>query len=335
MALNSGAIEMLLAGDTRAASIAVGAALSPDLALRSETLLRLRLTDLRNVPQAEPWLLRVVTLRIPGRPMIGLAGFHGPPDNAGAVEVGYEIDESHRRQGYGSEAAAGLVAWALRHGGARRVLAAIRRDNHASLAVVNRLGFTSAGSRWDVLDGIALLFECHIPPDAPPRAAGHLNGSVEDRMDDRAAELAARAASDPDLWERLHRIYREAGTIAVVGASHRPDRPAHRIPAYLQSQGFRIIPVNPAGGELFGEQVRKSLAEIDEPIDVVDVFRRAEETPDIARQAVAVGARVLWLQLGIENDEAQAIAEAGGLTVVMNRCMGVTHRWLGLGPGPD
>ena len=137
--------------------------------------------------------------------------------------------------------------------------------------------------------------------------------------------LAARAAADPELWER---------PIAVVGASREPTRAAHRIPAYLQSQGFRIIPVSPRGTELFGERVRRSLAEIEEPIDVVDVFRPSDETPEIARQAVAAGARVLWLQLGIENDEARRIAEDAGLTVVMNRCLGATHRWLGLGPGP-
>ncbi len=146
--------------------------------------------------------------------------------------------------------------------------------------------------------------------------------------------LAARAAADPELWERLNAIFRDMRTIAVVGASREPTRAAHRIPAYLQSQGFRIIPVSPRGTELFGERVRRSLAEIEEPIDVVDVFRPSDETPEIARQAVAAGARVLWLQLGIENDEARRIAEDAGLTVVMNRCLGATHRWLGLGPGP-
>jgi predicted CoA-binding protein len=154
-------------------------------------------------------------------------------------------------------------------------------------------------------------------------------------MANLAPELVARAAADPALWDRLQRIYRETRTIAVVGASQDPRKAGHRIPAYLHSQGYRIIPVNPRGGELFGETVRPSLAEIDEPIDLVDVFRPSAETPQIARDAVAAGARVLWLQLGIENDEARRIAEDAGLTVVMNRCMGATHRWLGLGPGPD
>jgi predicted CoA-binding protein len=154
-------------------------------------------------------------------------------------------------------------------------------------------------------------------------------------MTDPRSALAARAAAHPETWERLHRIFREARTIAVVGASHDPDKPSHTIPAYLQSQGYRIIPVNPHGGELFGERVFTSLSEVDVPIDVVDVFRPAPETPDIARDAAAIGAHVLWLQLGIESEEAREIAEAAGLTVVMNRCMGATHRWLGLGPGPD
>jgi predicted CoA-binding protein len=140
---------------------------------------------------------------------------------------------------------------------------------------------------------------------------------------------------DAALRERLLRIYAEAKTIAVVGASADPSKAAHRIPAYLQSQGYRILPVNPRGGELFGEYVYGSLAEIDVPVDVVDVFRPSEETPEIARQAVDIGAKVLWLQLGIASDEAEQIAEAGGLTVVMNRCMGATHALLGLGPGPD
>ncbi len=84
----------------------------------------------------------------------------------------------------------------------------------------------------------------------------------------------------------------------MVGASSDPSKAAHRIPLYLQSQGYRIVPVNPRGGELLGERAYRSLTEIDVPVDVVDVFRPAEEAPDIARQAVAIGAKVLWLQEG-------------------------------------
>jgi predicted CoA-binding protein len=107
------------------------------------------------------------------------------------------------------------------------------------------------------------------------------------------------------------------------------------VPRYLQSQGYRILPVNPRGGELFGEHVFRTLSEIDVPVDVVEVFRPTQEVPEIARQAVAIGAKVLWLQIGIVSEEARQIAEAAGLTVVMNRCMGATHRQFGLGAGPQ
>jgi uncharacterized protein len=140
---------------------------------------------------------------------------------------------------------------------------------------------------------------------------------------------------DASLRERLARIYADTTTIAVVGASADPAKPAHRIPRYLQEQGYRILPVNPRGGELLGEPVARSLAEVEGPVDVVDVFRPAAEAPGIAREAVAIGAKVLWLQAGIESQEARQVAEAAGLTVVMDRCLGATHAALGLGPGPD
>ncbi len=134
--------------------------------------------------------------------------------------------------------------------------------------------------------------------------------------------------------DELRQIYAETKTIAVVGASNDESKSANHIPTYLQSQGFRMIPVNPRGGEILGEQAYLSLREVDVPVDVVEVFRPSEETPDIARDAVAIGAKVLWMQTGIASDEAARIAEEGGLKVVMNRCMGVTHGQLGLGPGP-
>ncbi len=135
--------------------------------------------------------------------------------------------------------------------------------------------------------------------------------------------------------ERLLRIYAETRTIAVVGASAGASKAAHQVPLYLQRQGYRIVPVNPRGGEIFGEPVFRSLAEIDVPVDVVEVFRPAQEAPEIARQAIMIGAKVFWLQAGIVSEEARRVAEAAGLTVVMDRCMGDTHELLGLGPGPD
>jgi predicted CoA-binding protein len=134
--------------------------------------------------------------------------------------------------------------------------------------------------------------------------------------------------------DELREIYAGIKTIAVVGASNDESKAANEIPRYLQRQGFRIVPVNPRGGEILGERAYPSLTEVDVPLDVVEVFRPSEETPAIARDAVAIGAKVLWLQTGIESEEAERIAREGGLTTVMNMCMGVTHRRLGLGPGP-
>jgi len=127
--------------------------------------------------------------------------------------------------------------------------------------------------------------------------------------------------------EQFREIYDRTKTIAVVGASTNPTKPAYGIPRYLKGEGFRIIPVNPNEKEVLGERSHSSLRDIDEPVDVVDVFRPAEEAPEIARQAAAIGAKVLWLQEGIHSDEAERIAREEGLTFVSNRCMGETH-WI-------
>ena len=132
--------------------------------------------------------------------------------------------------------------------------------------------------------------------------------------------------SDDDL----RAIYEATSTIAVVGASDNPGKPAFAIPRQLKGLGYRIVPVNPKGGEILGERAYRSLDEVDVPIDVVDVFRPAEETPDVARQAVKAGAKVLWLQEGIVSEEAARIAREGGLTAVMGICMGATARRLGI-----
>jgi predicted CoA-binding protein len=117
----------------------------------------------------------------------------------------------------------------------------------------------------------------------------------------------------------------EASTvIAVVGASRDPNKAGGSVPVGLQQRGFRIIPINPYADTLFGERVYRSLAEVPEKIDLVDVFRPAEDAPEIARQAVAVGARALWLQLDIRSDEARRIAEMGGLDYVEDECTAVT-----------
>jgi uncharacterized protein len=134
--------------------------------------------------------------------------------------------------------------------------------------------------------------------------------------------------------DELRSIYESTKTIAVVGASSDSDKDAHQIPLYLQSQGFRIIPVTPRSGEIFGEATYPTIGDIGHPVDVVLVFRPSEEAPGIAQQAADSGARVLWLQSGIESEEAGRIAERNGMTFVSNMCMRATHALLQLGPRP-
>ncbi|HYV02654.1 MAG TPA: CoA-binding protein [Actinomycetota bacterium] len=126
----------------------------------------------------------------------------------------------------------------------------------------------------------------------------------------------------------LRSILGEARTIAVVGLSSRPGRESLSIAIYLQDKGYRIVPVNPNETEVLGEKAYPSLLDVPDRIDAVDVFRRPEDTPEIARQAVQIGAKVLWLQTDIVNDEARRIAEEAGLSVVMGVCIRSTHRRL-------
>lgn len=134
--------------------------------------------------------------------------------------------------------------------------------------------------------------------------------------------------------DEIRRIYAESKTIAVVGASPDPGKTANSVPAYLQSQGYRIIPVNPTHDEILGEKAYPTLLDIPEHVDVVDVFRPAEEAPAIAENAAKIGAGVLWLQAGIVSEEAGEIASDAGMTFVMDHCLGLMHAKLGLGPGP-
>ena len=115
-------------------------------------------------------------------------------------------------------------------------------------------------------------------------------------------------------------------TIAVVGLSPKEERASNEVARYLLDHGYRIIPVNPVQEEILGQKCYPNLAAIDEPVDVVDVFRRPEHCPPIAEEAVSIGAKALWLQLGIASDEAARIASTGGLLVVMDHCMKIEHR---------
>jgi predicted CoA-binding protein len=134
----------------------------------------------------------------------------------------------------------------------------------------------------------------------------------------------------PDLY--LRDILTSVRTIAVVGASPRRERPSHRVMAYLRRRGYRTIPVNPnaAGGKINGETCYARLADVPEPIDMVDVFRRTEMAGGVVDEAIAAGAKVVWMQLGVRDDDAAARAEAQGLKVVMNRCPAIEIPRLGL-----
>lgn len=128
--------------------------------------------------------------------------------------------------------------------------------------------------------------------------------------------------------QTIEKILRTARTIATVGLSSDPAKPGHIIPAYLQSQGYRVIPVNPNLESALGQQAYASLSDVPEPIDVVQIFRPSAEVGPVVDEAIAVGARAVWMQLGIANEEAAAKARAAGLDVVMNQCMKVQHqRW--------
>jgi uncharacterized protein len=149
--------------------------------------------------------------------------------------------------------------------------------------------------------------------------AGGVNESAT--PDDAAAEhVGVLDPLDPSTRE-LKAILGDARTIAVVGLSNDRLRDAYDVAEYLQSKGYRIIPVNPDETEVLGERAYPTLLDVPEKVDVVDVFRRPSATPEIARQAVEIGAKVLWLQSGIINDEAARIGAEGGLDVIMGVCI--------------
>ena len=130
--------------------------------------------------------------------------------------------------------------------------------------------------------------------------------------------------------DTLRKILDEARTIAVVGLSSRDDRPSHGVGRYLKENGYRVIPVHPKEEQVLGEKAYPTLADVPEPIDLVDGFRKAEDTPEVAREAVETGAKVLWLQEDIVSDEARQIAEDGGMQVVMGICIKKTLQRLDL-----
>ncbi len=127
-------------------------------------------------------------------------------------------------------------------------------------------------------------------------------------------------------------LLESARTIAMIGASDRPDRPSYGVMAKLQAHGYRVIPVNPqiTGEHVHGEFVFRDLAQLGDPIDIVDIFRNSGAAGDAVDQAIAAGAKAVWMQLGVVNEEAAARAEAAGLTVVMDRCPAIDIPRLGV-----
>lgn len=129
-------------------------------------------------------------------------------------------------------------------------------------------------------------------------------------------------------WNAAQHIMKSTKTIAVVGLSDKPDRPSNEVADYLKAQGYRIIPVNPTIKAALGEKAYASLRELPERVDVVQIFRRPKDVPPVVDDAIAIGATVVWMQPGAENDEAAEKAEAAGLTAVVGHCMRAVHRAL-------
>lgn len=133
---------------------------------------------------------------------------------------------------------------------------------------------------------------------------------------------------DNPTEDAMAALLRAATTIAVVGCSPKPERASHQVAAYLLAHGFQVIPVYPREEYILGRKVYRSLQEIPEKVDIVDVFRRAEHTPPIAEAAVEIGAGALWLQQGIVSEQAWHIADAAAMPCIMDRCIAVMHRLL-------
>ena len=127
-------------------------------------------------------------------------------------------------------------------------------------------------------------------------------------------------------------LWRGAKTIAVVGLSPKSDRPSNRIARYLLDQGFTVIPVNPGQTEILGQKCYDSLVAIGHPVDIVNIFRKSQDVPPVVAEAIAIGAKVIWMQEGVVNNEAAALAQAHGLAVVMDRCLMIEHRRAQEGP---
>jgi predicted CoA-binding protein len=126
--------------------------------------------------------------------------------------------------------------------------------------------------------------------------------------------------------EKLKRILEENNTIAVVGCSRDPEKPSHTVPKYMKEQGYKIIPINPFVDQILEEKVHKSLSEINEPVDIVNIFRPSEQCLEVVKEAVKLKPKVIWMQLGIKNEEAAQLAEKNGIEVIMDKCFFIEHK---------
>ena len=163
-------------------------------------------------------------------------------------------------------------------------------------------------------------------PASPAALPSPLSEAPPPSPPERSATPSTPFAPRASAYERL-RILTTYRTIAMVGLSADPMRPSHFAAIYMLAEGYDVIPVSPryAGQQILGQPVYAALSDIPRPVEIVDVFRKPEEVPPIAEEAIAIGAKVLWLQLGIVNEEAAARARAAGLEVVMDRCVKIEH----------
>jgi predicted CoA-binding protein len=137
-----------------------------------------------------------------------------------------------------------------------------------------------------------------------------------------------------DFEQTVRELLKTSNTIASVGLSSNPEKDSHWVVSYLKNNGYKIIPVNPTASEIMGEKSYASLSEIPEKVDIVQIFRKPEDVPPVVEEAIKMGAKVVWMQEGIVNEEAEQAAEEAGLFVVMDVCMRAAHQWLKIGPKP-
>jgi predicted CoA-binding protein len=137
-----------------------------------------------------------------------------------------------------------------------------------------------------------------------------------------------------DFEQTVRELLKTSNTIASVGLSSNPEKDSHWVVSYLKNNGYKIIPVNPTASEIMGEKSYASFSEIPEKVDIVQIFRKSEDVPPVVEEAIKMGAKVVWMQEGIVNEEAEQAAEEAGLFVVMDVCMRAAHQWLKIGPKP-